>query len=76
MQGSLYFNLNDLATMLQLKEERTFESISQRVQNQRIVVLDERELEESIRKEDSSNESKDGLPCCRESPAPQSAPHR
>ena len=49
--------------------------ISHRTQNQRVVVLDERELEESIRKDDLSNESRVGNPCCRDSPT-QPAPHR
>ena len=42
------FNLNDIATMLRLKEGG--DAFTQRVQNHRVVVLDERELEESIRR--------------------------
>jgi len=68
-KGSLYFNLNDLATMLHLKEGTTIDALSQRHQNQRVVVLDERELEESIRKGDHSiTDHTSAPPCCRESP--------
>lgn len=71
-KGSLYFNLNDLATMLHLKQGTTIEALSQRHQNQRVVVLDERELEESIRKGDhSSTDQTSAPPCCRESPSPR-----
>ncbi|XP_063683950.1 uncharacterized protein LOC134818367 isoform X2 [Bolinopsis microptera] len=69
-KGSLYFNLNDLATMLHLKQGTTIEALSQRHQNQRVLVLDERELEESIRKGDHSTTDQ-APPCCRESPSPR-----
>jgi len=71
-KGSVYFNLNDLATMLHLKQGNTIDAMSQRHQNQRVVVLDERELEESIRKGDhSSTDQSSAPPCCRESPCPR-----
>ncbi|KAL5269400.1 hypothetical protein ACHWQZ_G003031 [Mnemiopsis leidyi] len=72
-KGNLYFNLNDLATMLHLKQGTTIDALSQRHQNQRVVVLDERELEESIRKGDHTSTEQGSVPaCCRESPSPRS----
>ena len=50
LQGSVAFNLNDIATMLRLKDGGDAFTSPRGVQNHRVVVLDERELEESIRR--------------------------